>query len=206
MVYRPDEKWGYVADGSACLYLKDVTALIQHDCKLLHEIAIMFPDFKWFVIGGSPCQDLTFAGHFQGLIGLVGSNSRFFFVLLCVIHNMRTLVGVAFVRFLVENAGSMHKIHYRAFCQLLGLPAAPSTRYQWDLVTHGYPITRKRNFFRRYDDSGPVAQPLEIFGDNYGPLITPSGKTIPLAHVLRVRTLSRTECLVHHGPFISRRL
>ena len=81
--YRPDEKWGYTHDGSAVLYLKDVHVIISRNCQLLKELVQMFPGCKWIVVGGSPCQDLTFAGPLRGVLGLIGPSSRLFFVLLC---------------------------------------------------------------------------------------------------------------------------
>lgn len=33
--YRSDEKWGYTASGSACLYITDVHKLADNDCLLL---------------------------------------------------------------------------------------------------------------------------------------------------------------------------
>ena len=33
--YRTDEKWGYTATGSACLYISDVHKLAENDCLLL---------------------------------------------------------------------------------------------------------------------------------------------------------------------------
>ena len=70
--YRSDEKWGYTQDGSAVLYLKDVHAIIKGNCQLLKELVRMFPDCKWVIVGGSPCQDLTFAGPLRGVLGLIG--------------------------------------------------------------------------------------------------------------------------------------
>ena len=77
--YKSDEQWGYTAD---CCYIRDVNSILKNDCYLLRQAVSMYPDLKWFVIGGSPCQDLTYAGPSQGLLGLVGSQSRLFFVLL----------------------------------------------------------------------------------------------------------------------------
>ena len=57
--YRTDEKWGYTASGSACLYISDVHKLAERDCLLLRQLAAQFPGLKWFIIGGSPCQDLS---------------------------------------------------------------------------------------------------------------------------------------------------
>ena len=118
------------------LYIKDVHAILNQECKLLKELVLMFPGCKWMIVGGSPCQDLTFAGPFHGLLGLTGPSSRLFFVLLCVIHCMQTLVGTTAVRFLVENAGSMLKCHSGSF---LSAPRAPSFLF-YQVSMGPYPI------------------------------------------------------------------
>ena len=74
--YRSDEKWGFTPEGSAVLYVKDVHYIIAGQCKVLHDLARMFPGCKWIIVGGSPCQDLTFAGPWRGLLGLIGPSSR----------------------------------------------------------------------------------------------------------------------------------
>ena len=117
--YRADEQWCYTADGATCCYVRDVSTIIKNDCYLLRQVVAMHPNLKWFIVGGSPCQDLTYAGPSQGILGLVGSQSRSFFILLCTMRTMQVLVGTAAVRFLVENAGSMKPVHYVAFYRLL---------------------------------------------------------------------------------------
>ena len=135
--YRPDQSWGRSKSGSACLYVKDVHSLLEDGCRRLHEAVAIAPNAKWIIVGGSPCQDLTFAGAFRGLLGLVGKNSRLFFTLLGVIRAMQDLVSKRNVRFLVENAGSMIDLHYQAFCTLLGIPPEPRSNYVWDPAEHG---------------------------------------------------------------------
>ena len=154
--YRSDEQWGYTIDGSACCYIRDVNSLLENDCHILRQVVAMYPNLKWFIIGGSPCQDLTFAGSSQGLLGFVGSQSRLFFVLLCTIRAMQVLVGPKSIRYLVENAGSMKLVHYVACCKLLGLPHEPLGRYIWELAQFTPYISRKRNFFRNFLDTEPV--------------------------------------------------
>ena len=68
--YRSDEEWCYVMDGSAVLYLRDVHSLVANGCRILQMTLKMFPDCKWIVVGGSPCQDLTLAGTMKGMLGL----------------------------------------------------------------------------------------------------------------------------------------
>ena len=142
------------------LYVKDVRYIIAGQCKVLQDLVRMFSDCKWIIVGGSPCQDLTFAGPWRGLLGLIGPSSRLFFVLLCVISAMQRLVGPTAVRYLVENAASMLQIHLDAFCQLL-----------------------RRNF----DDIEEIGIPTRVFESEVGPLIDQAGKCIPFAPLLRTR-------------------
>ena len=186
--YRTDEKWGYTMSGSACLYISDVHKLAENDCFLLRQLAALFPGLKWFIIGGSPCQDLTYAGYLHGLLGLVGARSRLFFLLLLTIRTIQILVGISSVRFLVENAGSMKDVHFVAFCKLLGLPfAEPFDQYTWDLAKFTCFITRKRNFFRNMADFEPITDLDSWHSEDSGPLLTICGKTVAFAPLLRTR-------------------
>ena len=189
--YRSDEQWGYTTDGTACRYVRDVNTILKDNCYLLRQVVAMYPNLKWFVVGGSPCQDLTFAGPSQGLLGLVGSQSRLFFVLLCVIRTMQVLVGSNFVRFLVENAGSMKPVHFVAFCKLLGLPHNPMNQYIWDLAKYTPLISRKRNFFRNFEDVEPVQDIPNFFNRNSGPLIDQKGHIVAFAPLLRTREVPK---------------
>ena len=185
--YRSDEKWGFTPEGSAVLYVKDVRYIIDRQCKVLQDLVRMFPDCKWIIVGGSPCQDLTFAGPWRGLLGLIGPSSRLFFVLLCVISAMQRLVGPAAVRYLVENAASMLQIHLDAFCQLLRIPVDYHGRYVWDPCDFGFEVTRRRNYFRNFDDIEEIGIPTRVFESEIGPLIDQAGKCIPFAPLLRTR-------------------
>ena len=185
--YRSDEKWGFTPEGSAVLYVKDVRYIIDGQCKVLQDLVRMFPDCKWIIVGGSPCQDLTFAGPWRGLLGLIGPSSRLLFVLLCVISAMQRLVGPAAVRYLVENAASMLQIHLDAFCQLLRIPVDYHGRYVWDPCDFGFEVTRRRNYFRNFDDIEEIGIPTRVFESEVGPLIDQAGKCIPFAPLLRTR-------------------
>ncbi len=132
--YRSDGDWGYTVDGSACIYVKDAKLLLDNECRILQQASAMFPDLKWIVVGGSPCQDLMYAGPLHGLLGLVGAHSRLFFALLCAIRTMQILIRVQNVRFLVGNAGSMQTVHLVTFCKLVGLPYEPFDRYIWRIL------------------------------------------------------------------------
>ena len=147
----------------------------------------LFPGLKWFVVRGSPCQDLTFAGCLQGLLGLVGARSRLFFLLLLTIRTMQVLVGCKSVRFLVENAGSMLKVHFVTFCKLHNLPYEPFERYCWDVAMYTPFITRKRNFFRNTADFEAIPMLQSWTQESCGPLLALEGGVTPFAPLLRTR-------------------
>ena len=67
--YRPDEKWGYVGQGTAALYVKDVHALIANGCRVLQELVMMFPGCKWIIAGGSPARTLLWQGCTEDFLG-----------------------------------------------------------------------------------------------------------------------------------------
>lgn len=144
--YRTDQKWGYTCNGSGSIYMKDVKCLLKATCKILKEAHLLAPEARWFVIGGSPCQDLTFAGTCRGILGLVGKNSRLFFTFLGVIRAMQEITSVSRIRYLIENAGSMVVLHFHAFCELLGLAKHPKDQYLWDPADLGFPLRRKGIF------------------------------------------------------------
>ena len=123
----------------------------------------------------------------RGLLGLIGPSSRLFFVLLCVISAMQRLVGPTAVRYLVENAASMLQIHLDAFCQLLRIPVDHHGRYVWDPCDFGFEVTRRRNYFRNFDDIEEIGIPTRVFESEVGPLIDQAGKCIPFAPLLRTR-------------------
>ena len=185
--YRADEQWSFTPQGTAALYVKDVHSVIANNCHVLRSTIEAYPGLKWIIVGGSPCQDLTFAGPHKGLLGLAGPCSRLFFVFLCIIFTVQQLCGPQAVRFLAENAASMLEMHYRAFCKLLNIDPMPPDKYLWNPSNFGYQVTRRRNFFRNFDDVESIPSPTLVFGDHYGPLLRPNGDTIPLAPLLRTR-------------------
>ena len=91
------------------------------------------------------------------------------------------------MRFLAENAASMLEMHYKAFCRLLNIDVMPPDKYLWNPSDKGYQITRRRNFFRNFDDVEGLPSPTLIFGDQFGPLLRQNEEVIPLAPLLRTR-------------------
>ena len=163
--------------------------MFDRGCLILRQAHCIAPTAKWFIIGGSPCQDLTYAGPFHGLLGLTGPHSILFFPLQRTICLMQQLVGPEKVRYLAENAGSMDAIHFDAFCQLLNLESSDRKKYLWDVLSFGAPIQRGRNFFRGHEDFEEVNLSTKYFPDGWGPLVDHAGKVTPLAPLLRTRSV-----------------
>ena len=80
--FRTDGKWTQSSKDTFTLYADDVRQLLRDQCRIFKEaFALAGPQCRWFVIAGSPCQDLTPAGPLKGLLGLTGPCSSLF--LLC---------------------------------------------------------------------------------------------------------------------------
>ena len=105
--FREDEKWGHLTGGTKAIYVKDAWKLLAEGGCKLRQACTMSPDLVWLIIAGSPCQDLTFTGYLNGLLGLTGRRSSLFFVVYIVIYYMQQLTHPSRVRYLVETAGSM---------------------------------------------------------------------------------------------------
>ena len=100
---------------------------------------------------------------------------------------MQEIAGIERVRYLIENAGSMVELHFHAFCELLGLSRQPKDQYLWGPADHGYPITRKRKFFRSHQDKQDIINKPLVEFDSGGPLLSREQKAITLAPLLRTR-------------------
>jgi len=175
----------------------------------------MYPDIKWLLIAGSPCQDLTFACYLNGLLGLTGKRSMLSFVVYIVLCHLQSLFGYDAVRFLTENAGSMqvvqrnpkHKTgyqldqseHFQMFIHCLGVPTKiPTNQWIWDAST-SYGVRRKRVFFRSHlDTAAPVTSPPPG-NEEWGPLIYFDYQLSPLAPLLRTRGYTDGGILNSHG-------
>ena len=146
---REDQQWGYNLEGVATIYVKDVWNLFHKESLILRQAKAMYPEIKWLLISGSPCQDLTYAGYLNGLLGLTGKRSMLFFVVYVVLCHTQKLFGFNSVRYLAENAGSMqavqgdrnpktghhldHSEHFQLFLHCLGLPnQIPAKQWVWD--------------------------------------------------------------------------
>ena len=126
---------------------------------------------------------------------------------------MQHLAGPDKVRYLAENAGSMDPIHFDAFCQLLKLDPKDPKEFLWDAFAYGAPIQSGRNFFRGHTDAEGVDLAAEYFPKGWGPLMDSAEKAVPLAPLLRTRsveafgiyrsswTLYQPKALVWHYDF-----
>jgi hypothetical protein len=200
---REDQQWGFTVEGVTTLYVKDVWELLSKDALILRQAKAMYPHIKWILIAGSPCQDLTYAGYLNGLLGLTGRRSMLFFVVYVVLCHLQELFGFDAVRFLTENAGSMQIVqcnrksnarqsleqseHFQMFLYCLGLlNKQPVKQWIWDTSSF-YGIRRKRVFLRSHLDTAvPSADPAPG-DDTWGPLIYLDNRISPLAPLLRTR-------------------
>ena len=200
---REDQRWGYTVDGVVTIYVRDVWDLLGQNSLILRQAKAMYPNINWLLIAGSPCQDLTYAGYLNGLLGLTGNRSMLFFVVYVVLSQLQTLFGFNSVRFLTENAGSMQTVenkrkpnsgpqleqseHFQLFLYCLGLPTnVPANAWLWDTGPY-YGIRRQRVFLRSHMDTAiPPTRPVP--GDEvWGPLVSLANEHVVLAPLLRTR-------------------
>ena len=133
-----------------------------------------------FIVAGSPCQQLTFAGRFKGMQGLCGADSVLFFAVPTVAWALQKLRPDTTVHVVLENAGSMHQRHKTAIMQALGgLNAGEHLRTldsrEWSV------FPRRRHYFMTLPDSGPLVLPARRdapWESGWGPI--PSANIYPM--------------------------
>jgi hypothetical protein len=202
---REDQQWGYnlESEGVAMIYVKDVWNLLHKESLILRQAKAMYPEIKWLLISGSPCQDLTYAGYLNGLLGLTGKRSMLFFVVYVVLCHTQKLFGFNSVRYLAENAGSMqavqgdrnlktghhldHSEHFQLFLHCLDLPnQIPAKQWVWDAGPF-FGIRRQRVFLRSHLDTGVPPSGITPGDEVWGPLIYLTNEATILAPLLRTR-------------------
>ena len=165
--------------------------LLRNQCRILKEaFALAGPQCRWFVIAGSPCQDLTPAGPLKGLLGLTGHCSSLFYYVHVILWLVQMNYPLEHIRFLLENAGAMLDIHRKAILRALGLnpDSTPDSLRVDPKNTHG--IRRNRFYFRNYQDGVKVSKTVVLEpSDIEGPLIDFNGHPIPYGPLLRVRSV-----------------
>ena len=143
-----DQRWQHsLKGGGAFYYAKDVDTLFVDNARLLREFVALGSDCYFFIIGGSPCTDLTYAGEDHGHLGICGPASVLFFTMHLAIHLITTVIPGDRIRFLVENAGSMRNEHFCFIRACLGLRQVPKANLTWctSLIS---PAKRLRIFFQ----------------------------------------------------------
>ena len=98
------------------------------------------------IFAGSPCQQLTRAGFFQGWQGLCGPESVHFFIIPCLVWAIHRHRPDLVVQVVVENAASMRDIHCSAILALLGDLDARTHRLTLDTIQWAH-TPRERHFF-----------------------------------------------------------
>ena len=188
---RTDGEWTQSSKDTYTLYADDVRQLLRNQCRILKEaFALAGPQCRWFVIAGSPCQDLTPAGPLKGLLGLTGHCSSLFYYVHVILWLLQMNYPLEHIRFLLENAGTMLDIHRKAILRALGLNAdSTPDHFRVDPKnTHG--IRRNRFYFRNYQDCVKVSKTVVLEpNDLEGPLLDFSGHPIPFGPLLRVRSV-----------------
>ena len=189
--FRTDGCWTQSSQSTFTLYAHDVKELLKDNCRILREaFAIGGAQCRWIVIAGSPCQDLTLAGPFKGLLGFTGQSSSLFYYVHVILWLLQTNYPTELIRFLLENAGTMLEIHRKAILRALGLnPDANPDYFRVD-PKHTHGIKRNRFYFRNYTDRDQVQRSAVLnHTDCEGPLLDQSGAPIPFGPLLRVRTV-----------------
>ena len=187
--FRLDGKWKKHPSGMCSIYLDDVKKLFANNCQFFSEIiSIAGTECKWVLVAGSPCQDFTFAGFSGGLLGLCGPQSSLFFYVHLAIWYLQENYPAGYVRFLVENAGSMQIIHKCAIKEILNIQQCTDDQLRWDSANY-FGVKRDRFFFRNFHDvDNVVIADHTISGvDGFGPLLNLSCNGIPIGPLLRVR-------------------
>ena len=156
-LFRTDGKWTQSSKDTYTIYVDDVRQLLKDQCRIFKEaFALAGPLCRWFVIAGSPCQDLTPAGPLKGLLGLTGPCSSLFYYVHVILWLLQMNYPIELIRFLSENAGTMLEIHRKAILRALGLDADSHPNHFRVDPKHTHGIKRNRFYFRNYDDRAQV--------------------------------------------------
>ena len=140
-------QWIHSAKGGIFYYANDVDLLFDDKARILREFVTLSDYCHVFVIGGSPCTDLTYAGQEHGRLGICGPESVFFFTMHLVLYLLGTVLPKTHIRFLIENAGSMHYDHFTFIRACLGLTHITRDKMTW-CTSKISPAKRLRLFFQ----------------------------------------------------------
>ena len=145
-----DNNWRVNKFHSKSIYVSDVDHLFNNDALILRQFISLLPqNCRVFVSGGSPCTELTRGSSDQGLLGLAGPASCFFFTIHLLLFLLQSVLPQTHVRFLVENAGSMLPLHRDFIRWSLGIESTAVDHFIWEAKALGL-ADRKRFFFRMF--------------------------------------------------------
>ena len=140
-------QWIHSLKGGIFLYANDVDLLFDDGARILREFVTLSDSCHVFVIGGSPCTDLTYAGQEHGRLGICGPDSVFLFTMHLALYLLGTVLPKTHIRFLIENAGSMHYDHFTFIRACLGLSHITRDKMTW-CTSKISPAKRLRLFFQ----------------------------------------------------------
>ena len=143
-----DGYWRFNRFQSKSMYLSDVDDLFKDDALVVRQFLTLLPsNCRIFVVGGSPCTELTIGSSDRGLLGLSGPASCLFFTIHLLLFLLQSALPAKNIRFLVENAGSMLPVHSDFICWTLGIQSTDVKHFLWEARTLGL-ADRKRFFFQ----------------------------------------------------------
>ena len=140
-------QWIHSLKGGIFYYANDVDHIFDDKARVLREFVTLGEYCHIFVIGGSSCTDLTYAGQEHGRLGICGPDSVFFFTMHLALYLLGTILPKTHIRFLIENAGSMHYDHFSFIRACLGLSHITRDKMTW-CTSKISPAKRLRLFFQ----------------------------------------------------------
>ena len=179
------------------LVLYDVWHLVHNQLLPLANILSQIPvGAVLAILAGSPCQDFTYAGQFQGRLGMCGSRSILIFVPALLCYACQHLRPDITIVFLGENAGSMRLEFVNAIKEILLIPTSHEREYFPLIDTAAFsPFKRSRYFFSHLPYSkhnqwvAERAPSASIFEAGWEPA------TLPLPVMMRARPTSHEDGL-----------
>ena len=133
-------QWIHSLKGGMFFYANDVDLIFDDKARILREFVTLSDYCHVFVIGGSPCTDLTYAGQEHGRLGICGPDSVFFFTMHLALYLLGTVLPKTHIRFL-------HYDHFSFIRACLGLSHITRDKMTW-CTSKISPAKRLRLFFQ----------------------------------------------------------
>ena len=143
-------KWCTDKQGSTTFYTKNVWSLLEADALMLRQMVGMLKRLqrkgkgeqaskppRIFLVGGSPCQNLTEFSDEAGALGVVGPQSVHFHVFIAIINSILAIDKQTLIFPIVENAGSMLKGIRPRFLRECDTPVPNHQMYMAKILGYG---------------------------------------------------------------------